>query len=140
MFNCIISVFQLGSWCLKMFLSEKPFWKLFDRFIHFYLAPNCVWERAIVKLMWVCLSFCDSVINGEKFGRKLRYHKRNIKDEFDKKHLGRVHTLLIRKVTIDIKSYLDISQKVLDQMPKKIFLCVMGFHRQFVNLRKIGRI
>ena len=35
----------------------QPKWVVY----HFYLAPNFVWERGIVLLVWVCDSVCGSV-------------------------------------------------------------------------------
>ena len=72
----------------------------------FYLAPNFVWERGIVLLVWVCDSVCGSVFlffrdqdNSKsswpisiKFGRTLGYYEREVKFEFDMNCFGKTRT------------------------------------------------
>jgi len=53
-------------------------------------SPQTIFGRGIVLLVWVCFSVCDqdnsksAQLISMKWGRKLCYHKRKVKFEFDK--------------------------------------------------------
>ena len=92
-----------------------------------YLAPNFVWERGIVLLVWVCESvvlfvvlfvvlwFCDQDNSKSswpilmKFGTMLSYNKNKVWLEFDKNGFGRTRTLSNRNFKI------SITQKVMGE-------------------------
>ena len=76
----------------------------------YYLAPNFVWERGIVLLVWVCDSVCGSVCGSVilwfcdqdnsksywpisiKFGRNLGYYKIKVSIDVDKNRIDRLQT------------------------------------------------
>ena len=93
----------------------RCFVKCFYGIFH-YLAPNFVWERGIVLLVWVCDSVCLFVVllfrdhdNSKssrpisiKISRTLSYIKNKAKFKFDKNCFGRTRTLSNRKFKISI--------------------------------------
>ena len=113
------------------------------------LAPNFVWERGIVLLVWVCDSVCLFVVllfrdqdNSKssrpisiKIGRTLSYIKNKAKFKFDKNCFGRTRTLSNRKFKI------SITQKVIAKYLQNFTeWCVKSFLIWFVNLKQIAPI